>query len=358
VTVKTCAGAFVPGETVTVTKGTFTATCTTDASGTCCVDVSSAGSGTYTVSCSKAGYTSQSKTVAVTCPGTTAVSLTSDPVGNANIKFSVYGCGSMVLPGATVTIGGGSYTTDSSGVVLTSLPPGTYPYTVAFPPRFVSQSGSLTVGCSPTSGNTFTLLPAAGYVCCGITAGHTPMPMKSTLNVSDSGGAGTADASTCLVTWCPTRTLDNYSPTCSNAGCLPLCCGIQVPPFDIGTGSDVVKYQISLAAAGTFTQKIFGFTTAYFYRSACMNAAQNGCAANCIVCTNSAADTRRTWRGKTPADWCTTDYACFTYSGSIMVSSYFPFAATITFTDGTGFKSPPDAGNSGHYFSPTITIGE
>lgn len=169
VTATSCGGTAVSGATVTVTQGVTTiGTCTTDASGNCCVDVTSTGSGTYNVAVSKTSHSGSNKNVSVTCPGTTNVALSID-AANTGTQFSVAGCNyPSPLPGATVTFNGGTYITASTGFTqYIPSPPGTYSWSIA-KSRFNTATGSTTVNSSCAYGLVSqTLTPATGYTCDG-----------------------------------------------------------------------------------------------------------------------------------------------------------------------------------------------
>ena len=164
-TVTTCAGAAVAGATVTVTQsGTTIGTDTTDSSGNACVTVPA--TGTFNVAVAKTGYAGSNQDVSVTCPTTVPVSLTANASGSGS-RWSAVGCNSIALPGATLAINGGNYTTDSSGnTPYIALPNGTYTWTLS-KSRFVTQTGSGTIGSCFTSGvgGYYTLSPAPGYAC-------------------------------------------------------------------------------------------------------------------------------------------------------------------------------------------------
>jgi len=163
-----CNGTPVSGETVTVT-GPAGGTCTTGSGGSCCIDITSGGSGSYTISWGKTGFIGGSTTVNVTCPGTTNVNVTDSPTGTG-YTVTVYGCNGLPLPGAAVSAGCVSGTTNSSGQVTFPLcTPGTYTWSVSAP-RFVPQSGTFTInaGCIGSGlPNIVNLLPATGYTCAG-----------------------------------------------------------------------------------------------------------------------------------------------------------------------------------------------
>ncbi len=185
-TVTTCAGADVVGATVTVTQsGTTIGTDTTDSTGQACVGGLTAG--TYNVSAAKAGYSTSNVNVTVTCPGTMYANLVASP-SNLGFRWLVTGCNGGPLPGATLSINGGNYTTDSSGYTpYVALPNGSYTWTLS-KARFVGASGSGTVsGCSTTGGlgGAVTLTPASGYTC----ALSCVDPIATTLYVTCAAGS-------------------------------------------------------------------------------------------------------------------------------------------------------------------------
>lgn len=180
-TVTDCFSTPISGATVTVKQaGSTVGTCTTDAAGKCCVDVPASGS--YNVAASKAGYVGQNVDVSVSCPETKNVALTMRTTGTAH-RFFASGCGSLGLPGVTLTIGGGSYTTDASGFAYYSLPPGTYSWTATPPTGFDAKSGSQSHTCLQSLwGQPFTV--SSGYVC---TCGGCVLPMqKTSVTLTDS----------------------------------------------------------------------------------------------------------------------------------------------------------------------------
>jgi carboxypeptidase family protein len=173
VCVSTLAGAPISGATVTVKSGgTTVATCTTDASGCCTLDVGTPAS--YEVVVAATGYvTSDEPSVALACEGTHSVTLCT----TANcLTFQVNGCG-VAQPGATVTFAGLTGTTDSSGRVCIPTPAaGTYAYSVS-QTRFAAATGSRTVTACGSSTLTVNLTEAAGYHCaCNSASAYLPRP--------------------------------------------------------------------------------------------------------------------------------------------------------------------------------------
>lgn len=183
-----CDGTPVSGATVTAKLGgSVVATCVTDSTGLCCLDLSSHGSGTYNISCSKAGYYGSNKNVVITCPSNTTIYLTLSLDAGA-IKIYVTGCSTaglggtpQPLPNANVTVNNGDYTTDSSGYVYIPLANGTYTVGCTYF-RYADYSGSFSIGgCNQTKIYGIQMVPATGYVCvCGCIT-----PAKGTLNLFD-----------------------------------------------------------------------------------------------------------------------------------------------------------------------------
>lgn len=189
-TVSSCLGGFVEGATVTVSQdGTTVGTCTTDAAGQCCVDVSS--SGTYNVRVEKASYYGSNRNVSVTCPGVTEVDLVMVAT-TAGWKPLIKGCNGLPLEGATITVNDGTYVTDSTGypsVGGIALPSGgPFPYTIAKSPRFDDATGDATSfpgnPCFylPTE---ITLSPANGYSCSQLCCAD---PFANTLYITSPVG--------------------------------------------------------------------------------------------------------------------------------------------------------------------------
>jgi hypothetical protein len=184
--VESCSGSALVGATVTV--GSL-APVTTGATGcvSICLD-SLGGAGSYQVKVSDSGYIPYSNTLSLTCNGTKTTKLL--PTGSPSILFQVYGCCSQVLPGATVTIAGATYTTDSSGQASIGLTDaGAYPWSIS-KSRFDTTTGSTTIGACPgTTDVTETLTAASGYECAPTNCAATITladPIPDTLTLTDS----------------------------------------------------------------------------------------------------------------------------------------------------------------------------
>ena len=163
-TVKQCdTTTSVAGATVTISLlGVDVATGTTDASGQCCIGITSAATYDYTVV--KTGYETKTGTVAATCT-TNNVTLTY----GASLCVTVAGCNSILLANATVTVksGGatvGTATTNSSGLGCVQLLASTGSYSVEVSKsRFATNTSTRTITCG--SAFSVTLSVAAGYAC-------------------------------------------------------------------------------------------------------------------------------------------------------------------------------------------------
>jgi hypothetical protein len=196
--VEDCSGNPIVGATVTV-GSLAPATTTTGGCVSFCLDALG-GAGSYQTTVSDTGFFTFSNTKSLACDGTTTVKLLPN-TGPPSVTFEVTGCNGAALPGATVEIGGSTYTTDVDGKVNVGITDaGTFGWEVSFPPRFVSQSGSVTLTSCGSFGNVAVqLLPASGFFCCQ-TIG-CPFPWMETLDLTDSEYGGTT------VTYDPAFTL-------------------------------------------------------------------------------------------------------------------------------------------------------
>jgi hypothetical protein len=157
-----------------------------------------------------------------------------------NATFTVQGCGSAPISGATVTANGVSGTTDGSGnVTLNVGSAGTYTVTVTgVSARFASFSQSIAVTCSST--HVLSLSAASGFVCTIPCA----LPISTTLNLTTNcselilaGGTLTWNGTSWSGTIFPDLNL-TYSGDCTIAPTTETC-----PPsfeliYDIPGGTD------------------------------------------------------------------------------------------------------------------------
>jgi hypothetical protein len=114
------------------------------------------------------------------------------PSGPCNVTFTVRGCNSMGLPGATVTVWTDSGkatqlatgTTDSTGSVVLDITSAGSRYYEISRSRFVTFTATATISCGATVGPR-TLAVATGYRCC---QGYLPLPEAGlTLNYCGTG---------------------------------------------------------------------------------------------------------------------------------------------------------------------------
>jgi hypothetical protein len=177
----------IPGATVTVKLGATTiGTCTTDATGKCCVSITAAG--TYTVTVSKTGFTTTSTTVSATCT-TNNVTVT---MGGTTLNYlCVYidMCGVPIQEaGVTVSISGGgssaSLDTASGACCMYCNPSSSISVSWNAPARGTSGTATVTsgaAGASTSRGVSVTL--ASGYHCLCL---PTMYPAKDSLVMTES----------------------------------------------------------------------------------------------------------------------------------------------------------------------------
>jgi hypothetical protein len=150
VTVHGCAGALLPGATVTVSLGGVTqGTCTTDASGVCNVPLTAAG--TYTVSISAYCFTTQENTVTVVCGVGATLSVTLTPLADCLCPDSSLPCCTSILPRNP------TLSTPTGEVVLT--------YTNPPDSTFDGWDGCINVNCDvAVNGNCSSISPGTTVV--------------------------------------------------------------------------------------------------------------------------------------------------------------------------------------------------
>ena len=153
-TVTKSGGGAVAGATVAISGGSVatSVTVTTNSSGAYATNFIPVG--TYTVTVSAAGFTTQSKTATVNTGQTTTVNFTlSSSGGTGTLSGTVVNISSNApISGATVSFSGGSTTTNSSGFYqFTNVAPGTYNVTAAHSGYFsATQSATVSSGTTTT----------------------------------------------------------------------------------------------------------------------------------------------------------------------------------------------------------------
>jgi acid phosphatase len=185
-------GAAIAGATVGFSGGSTT----TDSNGA--YSFSSITPGTYSVTASQTGFTSQTNSVAVSSGATSTLDfhLSAAPTAGAFTGHVTNANTAAAIAGATVSFSGGSTTTDSNGAYsFSNVAPGTYSVTVSAT-GFTSQTGSVTVSSGATSTLDFQLSQAStpGTIT-GRVTNITTGGSVSGATVSFSGGSTTADGS-------------------------------------------------------------------------------------------------------------------------------------------------------------------
>jgi photosystem II stability/assembly factor-like uncharacterized protein len=153
-TVKNSSGAAVSGATINISGGSVATTVTLTTSSTGAYATNFIPVGTYTITVSATGFTTQSKTATVNTGQTTTVNFTlSAGGGTGTLSGTVVNISTnAAISGATVSFSGGSTTTNSSGFYqFTNVAAGTYNVTASHTGFFSStQSATVTAGATTT----------------------------------------------------------------------------------------------------------------------------------------------------------------------------------------------------------------
>jgi hypothetical protein len=220
-----------------------------------CVPLTAAGG--YLYSGSKAGYaTSTGSAVLSACSGTPALQLTPS---RAAFTVTAIGCHGLGLPGATITISGGTggpWTfgpTDASGVATGPSPAiasgVSYTVTASHPRYSDTPSSTLTLANCGSSVALSFATPGSSYACGKDTCAY---PYARTLTLSDpSFGAITltwAASGAHGVGWYGTTTAS--SPACVGGGCAAAS-GVKVDYFWDGGSGPGDNLLISYSASGS-----------------------------------------------------------------------------------------------------------
>jgi hypothetical protein len=280
---------------------------------------------------------------------------------NYGANFTITGCNSQRLPGATVTLTGPATlvkTTDSLGQArFTPEVPGSYTYSVA-KAKFDTITGTVTI--SSTCGGAATvnraLSPASGYRCCSVRMKTSdvpsPEPIPTTLVISSAGGTDSFPfaAATCFKANCYVYPMSDVgaSVTPDRRDCPPPPVGnyVEIPP-SIGVRNSPVTYTLDL------TQVPPTLTEALREYSGASGAGLAYPAAGCGV-----SDTRIRWRQPLT---CADAASAVRYATSVTLNSLSPLSLTFTFPPGGTYGPVTLAsgdGVPGRPFSTTVTIGE
>ena len=246
-------GAAIAGATVSFSGGSTT----TDSNGA--YTLSDVTAGTYSVTASQTGFTTQTSSVTVSAGATSTLdfhlSANSTPGGiSGHVTNSATGA---AIAGATVSFSGGSTTTDSNGAyTFSNVTPGTYSVT-ASQTGFTSQTSSVTVSSGATATLNFQLSAAASP---GAFNGHvTNVATGAAIagaTVSFSGGSTTTDSNGAYSF--ANVAAGTYSVTASQSGFASQTGSVSV----ISGATSTLDFQLSPASTpGTITGRVTNITT-------------------------------------------------------------------------------------------------
>jgi phosphatidylinositol-3-phosphatase len=246
-------GAAIAGATVSFSGGSTT----TDSSGA--YSFNTVPPGTYSVTASGNGFTSQTNSVTVSSGATATLDfhLTASSSPGAITGHVTNASTGAAIAGATVSFSGGSTTTDSSGAYsFSNVAPGTYNVT-ASQAGFNSQTGSVTVSSGATSTLNFQLsaAPSPGAFMGHVTNASTGAAIAGA-TVSFSGGSTTTDSNGAysFTNVAPGA----YSVTASQTGFTS-----QTGSVTVNSGAtSTLDFQLSPASTpGTITGRVTNITT-------------------------------------------------------------------------------------------------
>jgi hypothetical protein len=205
--------------------------------------------GATTITASLTGFQTGSTSVTVVAAATTAAPAITLTSGSGTITGTVKSSAGAAISGASVGFGGGTATTDASGVyTLTGVPVGTVQL-VASASGFNSMTQSVTVSGGATSTANFTLTPVAstGSITGKVTSASSGA-LLSGATVSWSGGTTTTNTSGIYTLTNVTAGTQNV--TASKTGYLARTLPVTV------TGGATATLNIAIATAGKITAKV------------------------------------------------------------------------------------------------------
>jgi len=355
---------------VTISRPGYTASANTgETSGVCFEDIQPS---YYTVTASKDGCSSLSKTANVACGDDASVFVGAINCSEgAFFEFSVGGCNGSPLPGATVTLSGansGSATTDGDGnasIPLSST--GVTLWSVSHSSgRFKPKSGSVDIlGLCDPWGQGVNLSPADGYGCCFPGLGgfpDNPYPISTSLTWTDCTGeyAFEIDPVGCGQDQCLEVPMDDVS-LAGTTSCLT-CTGGGIktfPPTDIGNHPINTLLTLKLTSG-------FGVVR-YFYRTYTNAGVKRLDFKSGAVCPDCGTnDSSRSWRMNAT---CEDLFGNISVGGinwetrgstSYVVNSVVPFNMTATINPaGNGYgPGPAFTSWSGSAPCETVVISE
>jgi len=246
-------GAAIAGATVSFSGGSTR----TDSNGA--YAFSNVASGTYSVTASQAGFTSQTSSVTVSAGATSTLDFHLNPAStpgsiSGHVTNSATGA---AIAGAMVSFSGGATTTDSSGAYsFSNVAPGTY-NVMASQVGFISQTNSVTVSSGATSTLNFQLSPAPtpGAITGHVTNSATGAAIAGA-TVTFSGGSATTDSNGAysFTNVAP----GTYSLTASQTGFTS-----QTGSVNVSSGTtSTLDFQLSPASSpGTISGRVTNITT-------------------------------------------------------------------------------------------------
>jgi len=217
-TVKNSSGAVLSGASVSIVGGAIATTVNLSASSSGTFTTTYIPIGTYTVTCSSAGYTSQASSVSLTAGGTPSVACALKSLaGTISGQVTDASTGAAIV-GATVSYSGGSSVTNGSGnYSFTNVPAGSTSITIsATDSGYLANSAKVTVIAGATA--TANVKVATAGIISGVVQSYSG-PIWANAAVSIQGGVVptqvslTSDSSgKFTTTWIPVGT---YTVTCT-----------------------------------------------------------------------------------------------------------------------------------------------
>lgn len=243
-----CGGGGFAGATITVksSTGTTIGTCTTDASGTCCVAIPN--SGTYDVTCDLPGASQLSGSVSASCGMNNNVDFAFPANSLGTVCVSCHTCdctGNTPVAGATISVTGGvtaSATTDASGAACLKIGVGSYSATITYPSGFTHTQSFSVSACATTNisitSSTGVYISGTGQAGCSGSITITDTTLSTTIGTGTLTFDGTGNGSVCVTI---TETLIGnlfvvkivFPKFTDNGGSAPLACYTTSSPYAV-----------------------------------------------------------------------------------------------------------------------------
>lgn len=355
-----CTSANIAGATVTLklhSTGATIGSGVTDASGNLCISITADDYYDLTVSsgsCNTYVATNQHYTCTTT---NLNIRLRCAPSSNSCVVFTIKGCGSLALPGATITVSGidsGSGTTNSSGQwTFCTLNSGTLNYTISGPGvRFVSQSSSIAITGGTCGGNltvNATLSAASGYTCCSPVSANTPFPVTTTMTITDDLQTATVGNIACGGNGCmPAASMDHCWIGATTTPCVHETVG-SLPSNYLATSSVEYRYSVAWTGSSPTITTSSMINTSLPFHTPCLSS----CVAGCPTGSGHRIYGRDTWTSCSAGGQ--TDFAPLTGT----VSSWYPLTISATYDTSSDWQytvSPPDPNAGPNPASASVTI--